>query len=143
MPDKPGGENPSRTINVLEIIQAQSQFSGPLPHPDILKGYDEVCPGAADRIIRMAESQQQHRRDIEARVVSGNVKAQARGQHYALIVLVAFAVIGGALLFMGKSTDGLVTMITPLVGVAGLFIYGRREQANERKQKLSALNNPQ
>lgn len=27
-----------------------NQFSGPLPHPDILARYNEIVPGAADRI---------------------------------------------------------------------------------------------
>lgn len=43
------------------LIHAQMEFSGPLPPPQILGQYDEVLPGAAERILRMAEKQQDHR----------------------------------------------------------------------------------
>jgi uncharacterized membrane protein len=42
---------------------------GPLPHPAVLKQYDDVVPGAAERIMRMAEQQAQHRQDLEAHVI--------------------------------------------------------------------------
>jgi uncharacterized membrane protein len=129
-----------KSTEVLEVIQAYSQFSGPLPPPSTLKGYEDILPGCADRIIAMAEAQQRHRFEIEGRVVAGNVSAQSRGQHYALIVVLAFALIGGALAYFGKSATGLTTMLAPIGGVAGLFIYGRRQQAQEREEKLQSLN---
>jgi uncharacterized membrane protein len=36
-------------------------FSGPLPPPSVLKGYEEVVRGSAERILVMAEKQQDHR----------------------------------------------------------------------------------
>ncbi len=43
------------------IVHAQMEFSGPLPPPQVLGQYDEILPGAAERILRMAEKQQDHR----------------------------------------------------------------------------------
>ena len=34
------------------------RFSGPVPPPEILAQYDQVLPGAADRILQMAEREQ-------------------------------------------------------------------------------------
>jgi len=40
-------------------LLAQSKFhQGPLPAPEDLFRYEQVCPGAADRIIKMAEKEQ-------------------------------------------------------------------------------------
>ena len=40
------------------IAQAiRSEFSGPLPHPEILAKYEDILPGAATRILEMAEEQ--------------------------------------------------------------------------------------
>lgn len=47
------------------VIHAQMEFSGPLPPPQILGQYDEVLPGAAERILRMAEKQQDHRIGVD------------------------------------------------------------------------------
>lgn len=39
----------------------QRTFTGPLPHPDSFAGYENTLPGAADRILSMAEKEQNHR----------------------------------------------------------------------------------
>jgi uncharacterized membrane protein len=45
-------------------------YSGPLPQAEQLQKYEEVLPGAADRIIRMAEEQSAHRQEIERQIVA-------------------------------------------------------------------------
>jgi len=41
------------------------EFSGPLPSPDHLEKYNEILPGAADRIIKMAEKEQENRSKLQ------------------------------------------------------------------------------
>ncbi len=38
------------------LVERAEIFLGPLPHPGHLRQYDEIVPGAADHIIRMAEA---------------------------------------------------------------------------------------
>lgn len=40
------------------LVQASRFHSGPLPTPSDLAGYEQICQGAANRIITMAESEQ-------------------------------------------------------------------------------------
>ena len=47
------------------ILIHQSSFSGPIPPPDILKGYNDVVKDGAERIIAMAEKQSNHRMILE------------------------------------------------------------------------------
>jgi len=56
-----------------------AHWSGPLPPPATLKQFDEVIPGGAERILRMAEAEQAHRHltDITA------LKADAAPFHAA------------------------------------------------------------
>lgn len=44
---------------VAKVIQ--SEFSGPIPPPSIIKGYEDILPGTAERIVAMAENQAKHR----------------------------------------------------------------------------------
>lgn len=46
------------------LVAFREHYPGPLPHPSILSGYDQIVPGAAERIIQMAERDQQHKIDI-------------------------------------------------------------------------------
>ena len=44
-----------------ELVQQSAHFSGPIPPPDAMAGYEEVLPGSADRIMTMAENEQKLR----------------------------------------------------------------------------------
>lgn len=58
------GLSDDQKIIALEAISAE-HFSGPLPHPKILAGYENVIPGGADRILSMAELEAKHRHDMD------------------------------------------------------------------------------
>lgn len=47
------------------IVTKSVQFSGPIPHPDTLKKYNDIVPGLADRIVSMAELDQRHIHEME------------------------------------------------------------------------------
>ncbi len=46
------------------IAFSHKLFIGPLPHPELLAGYEKASPGCAERIVEMAEKQA---RSIDAR----------------------------------------------------------------------------
>ena len=48
-----------------ELLHLKEEYSGPIPHPNILKQFEEVIPGSADRILKMAEKEQEHRHEFE------------------------------------------------------------------------------
>ena len=50
----------------LIAAQKREVFEGPLPHPDILQKYEQIMPGIAERIVQMAEREQ----DIRAQTVA-------------------------------------------------------------------------
>ena len=54
-------------------MHQSTSFSGPLPHPDMLRKFDDVVPGAAERIIKMAEDQSNHRKDLERKVIESDI----------------------------------------------------------------------
>jgi uncharacterized membrane protein len=93
-----------------------SAWSGPLPSPEILSGFEQALPGAADRIIRMAEEAQAA--EIEDRHVS--TRAEARSFVLAsfgvayLSWLLALVTIG--LIVVGQdgvaAITGIITAVT-------------------------------
>jgi hypothetical protein len=50
-----------RIATSLVAQQTTVQFSGPLPGPQTLQGYEQILPGAAERIMALAERQAAHR----------------------------------------------------------------------------------
>ena len=86
----------------------------------MLHEYDKTVPGAAERILSMAEQEGKHRRKVEY----SNVHLQMQGQRFGF-VLVGLA--GGLfLLYLGRSVVGLNAMIATIVGLIAPFSRRKR-----------------
>lgn len=55
-----------------------TSYQGPIPHPDILKGFDALVPGTAKELIDLAKSESVHRRDLESKALEANIFAQKK-----------------------------------------------------------------
>ena len=54
--------------------------------PLYLQEYENTLPGAAERLIKMAELQGEHRRELEENVISGDIKQSKLGSIFAFIM---------------------------------------------------------
>ncbi len=57
-----------------EVIHVQTSVSGPLPPPENFEKYNQSLPGAADRIMTMAEKEQQIRAAGQEKILSNDSK---------------------------------------------------------------------
>lgn len=122
-------------------MQAMHQsFSGPIPPPEDLEKYNAIIPNAAERILAMAEKQQDHRQVLEKRVVFANTRSQTHGLIAGFIV--AMTVVSGGiwLIAHGKDGSGLAAVITALVALVGVFVYGRHKQNQDLRNKPKPLD---
>lgn len=128
MPDK----LPEQKIIKQEVSMA---FSGPLPHPDILKRYDEILPGAAERIIKMAEQQAEHRRSLEQQALKSDVKNSRLGIWFGFIIGIS-GIIGGIVVavFGNQPLFGGVLSFVSLASLVGVFIYGTQSNRKDKQQ---------
>lgn len=102
------------------VVQAvHLEFSGPLPHPQLLNQYNEAVPDGAERIVRLTESQARHRQTMEA-----------RAQVFTFVLALTGLVGGIALIAMGASIEGLIPLLAAIAGLGGLFVY-REVQAQK------------
>ena len=120
-------------------VEIKTAFSGPLPPPEIMKAYNDILPGGAERILAMAENQAQHRRELEKIVVKGNSWHQVWGIVAAFVVTVLVVGAGTFLIYNDKDASGLTMIITNLVALAGVFVYARKSQHQERDEKLKSF----
>ncbi|MBX9928925.1 MAG: DUF2335 domain-containing protein [Gemmatimonadaceae bacterium] len=120
------------------VAVARTSHTGPLPTPEDFGGYDAVLPGAANRILRMAETQSAHRQRIESIAVSGNTLAQILG--VLIAGGLAYITIDGAvaLLLAGKPVEGLATLVTSIGALVGVFVWGRKQQTQQLAKKMAS-----
>ena len=142
--DRPSVSSPEITRITAEVTRqvitsVSKFFSGPLPPPEVLAGYNDAFQGAAERIVIMAESQLKHRQEIESTVVKSNCRNEMVGQIIGA-VLTGIAILGGIYLAAhDKPLSGFGVILVDLATLAGIFVYTRQAQSKERADKLKPL----
>ena len=119
----------------LMIIRSE-MYSGPIPPPEALARYEEIQPGAADRILKMAEKQQEHRMALETKAIGGQVDQSKRGQIFGFIAI--FLCIGAAIFFavVCNMTKFAATFLTvTMVILVGLFLTGKNVMKKDLEEK--------
>jgi len=107
-----------------------AQFRGPLPPPAVLERYDRLLPGAAERILRMAEEEQTAGRDLATEVVRATATETRRGQYLAFAAVWAALRVTAYLGYLGHAFAASVVGGTTVVGLATVFAIGRRGAVN-------------
>ena len=131
------GRLPENEREVLSeaLFVRQEMFAGPLPHPQSFKEYEEVLPGSADRILKMAEKQQEHRSILERSVVENNNRIAVRGQIFGFIVFILGIAAGVFFVLQGMKVFGGIFLTSTMVTLVGLFITGKVEIGKDLKEK--------
>ena len=99
-------------------------FAGPIPHPDHFAAYEQALPGAADRILKLAEAQSAHRQRQEKRAQDALIQARTRGQWFGFIMATVCLGLGGYLSASGVDIIGGVVLTVGLAQL-GFAIYGK------------------
>lgn len=76
-----------------DIIATMEMYSGPIPHPKILAGYQALYPDAAKEIIENGLDESRHRRQLET-------ARQKRRGHLAWASMILLVIV--CLIFMGR-----------------------------------------
>lgn len=127
---------------VDEVSVEAVAWSGPLPPPSVLQAYEDIVPGAADRLLSMAERQMSHRIHQEERVVRGDAWRSTLG------IVVGFflsaGIIGGGIYLVANDHDlaGTALIGLDLVGLASVFVFGTRARRAERERKAARVPSP-
>lgn len=114
----------------LEVTQITS---GPIPAPEILRGYDNIYPGAAQIIIGDFQENSKHIRLMQKNSLTAEIQKDKRGQWMAFVILVFILVVVIYSLHLGNVT---------FAGIAGLTFIGLAaqsflKQGNTAKSKES------
>lgn len=122
-------DNDKMLLSSMTKIQlSESHFSGPLPHPDLLKQYDEAIPGLGKQIVQMARDEQEHRHSRENKETSTVV----RGQIFAFIIVVLLIIAALICVFYGqwKVATGIFTVT--IVSTAAVFYKAQKSSSTKR-----------
>ena len=132
---------------IAEVLEGRSEkmslmatmFSGPLPPPDVLREYETVIPGAADRILSMAENQSAHRQHMERYIAEREYGDSRRGLNLGFIIIATLIIACCLMVLFGEHWTvklfGSVLGAGGMVGLARVFVLGRKYKQIDDKKK--------
>jgi uncharacterized membrane protein len=115
---------------------------GPLPPPTLLAEFDKVIPGAAERILTLAERQAAHRQSLEAKeqvlreiqtrqdfelsrdALVKEFRIAAVGTISAFVLSMTTVLLSFWAIFHGYSIEGSILGGGTIAALVGAFIYG-------------------
>jgi uncharacterized membrane protein len=136
----------TREIKKILLRVATSTFHiGPLPPAQEFERYEKTLPGSADRILKMAESENAHGQAMDRTALASDREIAKRGQDYALVVTLFLGVMGALVTLQGYQAAGSAFVVGACVPIVAHFL-GRRaaepKTAREPREKESAATKP-
>jgi uncharacterized membrane protein len=92
-------------------------YVGPLPPANEFAGYDQALPGAAERILALAEKETQHRHKTEDKLLS----LSSRGQIFALIVSILSLGAVGLSVYFSQPVASIAPAVIAITGLVSIF----------------------
>ena len=137
------GQPPSQTGQPSATGLTRHEFyQGPVPPPAILAKLEEIVPGSAERIIKMAEFDQhaayEVKKDIHARATQSETNAHKESMtsmYMAFAICILFTVCGTVLLMNGFEKAGGALVCVTLINIVGGFL-GKRIRRSTTKEKV-------
>ena len=106
--------------------------SGPLPSPQDLVMYNQIIPDGANRIMCMAEKEQEVRMELERKQLEAHIafahstlKRGMIGQTLAFGVVLCFCALSGFLIYEKQYDLAVRAVGLTMVAVVGLFLPGK------------------
>jgi len=105
----------------------------------MLAEYNDVAPGAAERIFAIFEKQAHHRMDLERTVIRSDVRRSWAGLVVGAILSTGVIGLGYVLVLSGHPVEGAAVVGVDIVGLVSCFVIGTTTRKNERVEKRREL----
>lgn len=115
-------------------IREEHTFKGPMPCPEDLAKYNQIVPGAAERILKMAEDEMKNRHKNEKRLTLGTIWSTIISIVFAFIIAGSLAGLSFYLAYKGFASASASVAIGSIAAVISVFLY----KSKSRKRNESS-----
>ncbi|MCY3865406.1 MAG: DUF2335 domain-containing protein [Chloroflexi bacterium] len=126
-------------------IEQVEQYSGPIPHPNIVERFEQTLPGSADRILSMAEEQQtanieyerqdqQIRLRVDMTAIQGLIWNVRLGMFLVVGLSLAIVLIGMRIIELGHSAEGFAVIVGAACGIGIAYMKSLGRGADQSEQ---------
>ncbi len=118
-----------------ELVVSGRFYSGPIPPASELAKYAEIDKNLPNRILTIAESQKNHRIDIENKIVISQLIESRIGQMFAFCLGVLGILASVVIAYLGYPTQAVVFGSGTIVALVTVFLVGKARQKNSENKK--------
>lgn len=111
-------ENASDKESRQVLRSMEYQYHGPIPLPNVLQGYEKVCPGSAQQIIDWTDREQLNRHKVQNKMIDTEARDSLLGIIGAIIVSTLLIVGGIVVILSLRTVDG--TIVGGLIDAGGV-----------------------
>lgn len=108
------------------LIKREESFSGPLPHPDHFRKYNQIVPGSANRLLKMAEDDLKHIHDMQKSQDFTNKMATLSGLFAGWSIAMVCLIGSGYLIMNDHDVAGAVLGAGALTSLVSVFVVGKK-----------------
>ena len=106
-------DNPDVMRKATAILeQSVMHYSGPLPHPDLLRQFGEIVPNGPERIFKVFEAESEHAREMQKLSLQADVERDRRAQWMSFAIMLTSLGVVAFAIYCGS---------TIVAGIAGIF----------------------
>ncbi|WP_423252720.1 DUF2335 domain-containing protein [Melissococcus plutonius] len=102
-----------------------------MPHPKILKEYDDMASGSAKLIIENGVAESKHRRTMETTYLNKQVNDKRRSQYLGFSIGLVVIVLGFILILCNHAVTGSALAGASFLGAIGAFTVSNSESDNK------------
>lgn len=116
-----------RGAAVQRVVSVMHEYyQGPVPHPQHLREFEEICPGTAERLVRMAEKQQDANIEITRNSQNAENRDRTLGMVFGFLSFCGLIVGGIICAADGQPWLGGLFLAASTVGIVAKFVNGRK-----------------
>lgn len=138
------GKTPCKKVVRLEMSES---YSGPLPDARSFEKYEIISPGAANRILSMAEKEQDLRQSLardaaanELKELHANIKLKWHAQWSASLVAILMVCLSFYVVWSGSPGWGASIAISGIAASVSAFLKGKQKDDDPTKQDQQNKN---
>ncbi|PHM40269.1 hypothetical protein Xmau_02025 [Xenorhabdus mauleonii] len=99
---------------------------GSFPSPEVLKGYESILPGYAERMFSLREREQSFRHEKQKKTLDGLISKEKRGQWMGFSIAMFILIIAAVFAFRKEILFAGTLITIDLVGLVAVFVIGRK-----------------
>ena len=119
------------TLSAISVTTVRSHI-GPLPPPEVIRGYVDIYPGAASQLFQGLEAEQTHRHNLENKALDADIGDSKRKDVISFITALIGLMVAGFCIQSGATAIGAILAGAIVLGGAAIW-FGRELFASHNK----------